>query len=63
TIPLLIMWPVLAYLYYKLAKREEGYMEEEFGDEYRRYRSQTSMFLPLPRRRARRGGESPDAAE
>lgn len=63
TIPLLTMWPVLAYLYYRLAKREEGCMEEEFGDEYRRYRSRTSMFLPLPKRRARKGGESHEAAE
>jgi len=49
TIPLLIMWPILAVLYYKLAKKEEGYMEEEFGLEYVKYKSSTGMFLPALR--------------
>lgn len=47
TIPLLIMWPVLAVLYYRLAKKEEGYMEQEFGQAYKIYRQRTSMFVPL----------------
>jgi len=46
TIPLLIMWPILLVLYYRLARKEEGYMEREFGDEYRHYKSKTGMFLP-----------------
>ena len=47
TIPLLIMWPILFLLYYRLARKEEGYMEQEFGDEYRLYKSKTGMFLPF----------------
>jgi protein-S-isoprenylcysteine O-methyltransferase Ste14 len=32
--------------YYKLARREEVEMEEEFGDEYRAYKRKVPMFLP-----------------
>ena len=55
TIPLLIMWPILAVLYYRLAKKEELDMEKEFGREYIEYKRRTSMFLPLKKshRRAR----------
>lgn len=49
TLPLLIMWPLLALLYYRLAKREEADMEAEFGDAYRQYRQRTAMFFPLPK--------------
>ncbi|MEM0448811.1 MAG: methyltransferase [Methanomassiliicoccales archaeon] len=48
TIPLLVLWPILAYMYYKLAKKEEEWMEKEFGEAYRRYRSLTPMFIPIP---------------
>lgn len=47
TLPLLIMWPVLVVLYYRLAKREEADMEAEFGDAYRQYRAHTAMFIPF----------------
>ncbi|MBM3187458.1 MAG: isoprenylcysteine carboxylmethyltransferase family protein [Chloroflexi bacterium] len=46
TLPLLIMWPILAVLYYRLAKKEEADMEEEFGKAYIEYKQRTSMFLP-----------------
>jgi len=46
TLPLLIMWPILVALYYRLARREEADMEAEFGEAYRTYRSRTGMFLP-----------------
>jgi protein-S-isoprenylcysteine O-methyltransferase Ste14 len=46
TLPLLIMWPILAVVYYRLARREEQDMEAEFGEAYRRYKAQTGMFLP-----------------
>ena len=49
TLPLLIMWPALAILYYRLARREETDMEREFGDAYREYKARTSMFIPLPK--------------
>lgn len=47
TLPLLIMWPILIWLYVRLAKREEADMEAEFGQAYREYKSKTGMFLPL----------------
>jgi len=47
TIPLLIMWPILVLLYYRLAKREEGEMEKEFGNEYVEYIRKTPMFIPF----------------
>ena len=50
TLPLLIMWPVLFYLYYRLARREEADMEAEFGAEYAAYKQHTSMFIPWPHR-------------
>jgi protein-S-isoprenylcysteine O-methyltransferase Ste14 len=49
TLPLLIMYPILLVIYYRLAKREEADMEAEFGDAYRQYRERTSMFIPLPK--------------
>lgn len=50
TLPLLIMWPILFYMYYRLARREEADMEQEFGAEYIAYKQRTSMFFPWPRR-------------
>ncbi len=47
TLPMLIMWPALIWLYVRLARREEADMEAEFGQAYREYRSRTGMFLPL----------------
>jgi protein-S-isoprenylcysteine O-methyltransferase Ste14 len=47
TLPLLIMWPILVWLYARLARREEADMQAEFGAEYGAYRSRTGMFLPL----------------
>jgi protein-S-isoprenylcysteine O-methyltransferase Ste14 len=46
TLPLLIMWPILVLQYYRLARREEADMEEEFGEEYREYKMKVPMFLP-----------------
>ena len=46
TLPLLIMWPILAIIYYLLAKKEEADMEAEFGRKYVQYRQRTGMFLP-----------------
>ena len=47
TIPLLIMWPILMVMYYRLAKREEREMEKEFGNQYLDYKKKTSMFFPF----------------
>jgi protein-S-isoprenylcysteine O-methyltransferase Ste14 len=46
TIPLLIMWPILIYQYYRLAKKEELTLEKEFGNKYIEYKKHTSMFIP-----------------
>jgi protein-S-isoprenylcysteine O-methyltransferase Ste14 len=46
TLPMLIMWPVMAVLYYRLAKREERDMTAEFGTRYVEYMSRTGRFLP-----------------
>ena len=46
TLPLLIMWPLLAVIYYRLARKEELDMEAEFGPKYAEYRRRTGMFLP-----------------
>lgn len=46
TLPMLIMWPIMAVLYYRLARKEEGDMEEEFRQQYLEYKRTTGMFLP-----------------
>lgn len=46
TLPLLIMWPLLMIIYYRLATKEESDMETEFGPQYVAYRRKTGMFLP-----------------
>lgn len=46
TLLTLIMFPILLYMYYRLAKREEKDMESEFGQEYRQYVKQTPRFIP-----------------
>ena len=51
TIITLAMWPVLAVMYYKLAKKEEKEALEAFGERYEEYKRHTPMFLPSVRRR------------
>jgi len=46
TIPTAIMFPILVFMYYRLAKKEEEEMEQLFGDDYRKYRLGVPMFLP-----------------
>lgn len=46
TLPTLIMWPILVYVYYRLARREESEMVAQFGKEYKDYMKKVSMFLP-----------------
>jgi protein-S-isoprenylcysteine O-methyltransferase Ste14 len=46
TLPLLLMWPILCIIYYRLARREERDMAQEFGEQYRLYQQRTGMFLP-----------------
>ena len=46
TISTLLLWPVLAILYYRLAKKEDKELEEQFGEEYRKYESAVPMLIP-----------------
>jgi protein-S-isoprenylcysteine O-methyltransferase Ste14 len=46
TLPMLLMWPILGVIYYRLARREEADMREEFGTAYDEYAARTGMFLP-----------------
>lgn len=52
TLPMLLMWPVLAVIYYRLARREEADMRAEFGTAYDDYAARTGMFLPTKFHRA-----------
>ncbi|HEA70545.1 hypothetical protein LCGC14_0928790 [marine sediment metagenome] len=49
TIPLIIMLPILVLLYYKLSKKEEKLLEDEFGDKYLEYKREVPRFFPNPR--------------
>ncbi len=46
TIPTAILWPLLALLYYRQAKREEAVLAEKFGDRFQAYARKTPMFVP-----------------
>lgn len=51
TIPTALMWPILAGVYYRLARKEEAEMRERFGEEYLAYANKVPMMLPFPRNR------------
>jgi protein-S-isoprenylcysteine O-methyltransferase Ste14 len=46
TILTLAMFPVLVFMYLRLARREEQEVEREFGEAYARYRARTPAFIP-----------------
>ena len=46
TLPTLLMFPFLVYLYVRLAHREEKQSLREFGERYRAYMAQTRAFVP-----------------
>jgi len=56
TILTLLMFPVLVYMYVRLAQREEREVLVEFGEAYARYAAQTPAFFPHLGRRALREG-------
>jgi methanethiol S-methyltransferase len=41
-----LTWPLLIVVYYRLARREEREVETQFGDVYRRYKTEVPMFIP-----------------
>ena len=42
-----LMYPILLVLYYKLARREEKVLLNEYRDTYLKYRETTCMFFPI----------------
>ncbi|MBI3919414.1 MAG: isoprenylcysteine carboxylmethyltransferase family protein [Betaproteobacteria bacterium] len=46
TLITLVMFPILVYMYVRLARREEREVAVEFGEEYLRYSKRTPAFLP-----------------
>jgi protein-S-isoprenylcysteine O-methyltransferase Ste14 len=60
TIPTLLMFPVLAMMYVRLARKEEAEVRAEFGEVYDRYAEKTPAFFPRAKRRSReQTGEGP----
>jgi len=47
TLPLMILYPVMIFIYVRLAKREETDMLSEFGGDYIAYKKHTKMFIPF----------------
>ncbi|MBI3610506.1 MAG: isoprenylcysteine carboxylmethyltransferase family protein [Nitrospirae bacterium] len=46
TLLTLLMFPVLVFMYVRLARREEAEVEAEFGKIYQKYKAKTPMFIP-----------------
>ena len=44
---ILIMYPILLILYYRLARREEQQVLAEYGAAYLKYKEETPMFVPI----------------
>lgn len=42
----LLMWPILAFLYYRLAKEEEKQLQKKFEEDFQRYKKTVPMFFP-----------------
>lgn len=61
TLLTLAMFPVLVFMYVRLARSEERRALAEFGTEYERYMKETPAFVPRPGRLFRRdaGGATP----
>ena len=49
TIPTLLLFPIVVWAYYRLAKKEEQEMMEKFGTEYWNYQNAVPMFFPRRR--------------
>ncbi len=53
TLPTFVMYPIMVWIYVRLADREEAISETEFGAEWRAYAARTPAFLPHRGRRER----------
>ena len=51
TLPTLVMFPILVYVYARLARREEQEVRAQFGAQWDRYAAETPAFIPRLRRR------------
>ncbi len=52
TIPTLVMFPILVWVYVRLAKTEERQVRVEFGEAYDNYARAVPAFFPRPRSRS-----------
>ena len=52
TIPTLVLFPILCWVYAKLAKAEERQVLSELGESYRAYQEQVPAFIPWLSRRS-----------
>jgi protein-S-isoprenylcysteine O-methyltransferase Ste14 len=46
TVLTLLMFPILVWMYVRLARREEGEVQSEFGEAYARYARRVPRFIP-----------------
>ncbi len=46
SLTMLVMWPVLTFAYYKLAKREEKDLAARFQHEFLKYKKEVPAFFP-----------------
>lgn len=47
TLTSLLTFPIVVYMYIRLARKEEKNMIEEFGEEYIMYKNKTKKFIPF----------------
>lgn len=47
TLSTILMWPLIIWMYVRLAKKEERDMITEFGEEYTAYMKRTKRFIPF----------------
>lgn len=52
TLPTLVMFPILVYVYVRLARHEERVALADFGDDYRTYMADTPAFIPRAKSRS-----------
>jgi protein-S-isoprenylcysteine O-methyltransferase Ste14 len=45
TLPTIVMWPVLAVVYYRLAREEEAWVKGKYPREYEAWAKETPMFI------------------
>lgn len=58
TIPTLILFPIIVYLYYRLSRKEEKILLAKFGKSYRDYMRKVPMFFP-PWKKLKPSAEKP----